>query len=160
MGVTTFTQEFVTPVSPARMFKALVVDSHILVPRLVPESVKSIEFVEGDGGAGSITQTNFSGDSDCEYLKYKINAVDKEKLECRYTLIEGGVLGDQLESIVYEMKFEESGDGGCICKTRSEYHTKGEFEIKEESIREGKEKAMGVYKLVEAYLLANPDEEL
>lgn len=61
MGVTTFTQEFVTPVSPARMFKALVVDSHILVPRLVPESVKSSEFVEGDGGAGSITQTNFSG---------------------------------------------------------------------------------------------------
>lgn len=86
--------------------------------------------------------------------------MDKEKLECRYTLIEGGVLGDQLESIVYEMKFEESGDGGCICKTTSEYHTKGEFEIKEESIREGKEKAMGVYKLVEAYLLANPDEEL
>lgn len=60
MGVTTSTQEFVTPVSPARMFKALIEDSHVLVPKLVPQSVKSIEFVEGDGGVRSIRQTNFS----------------------------------------------------------------------------------------------------
>ena len=41
-------------------------------------------------------------DGDCKYLKYKINAMDKEKLECKYTLIEGDVLGDQLDSICYD----------------------------------------------------------
>ena len=58
MGVHTFTQEITTPIAPARMFKALIVDSHNLVPKLMP-SIKSIEFVEGDGGVGSIKQTNF-----------------------------------------------------------------------------------------------------
>ena len=41
----------------------------------------------------------------------------------------------QIASIIYEIKFEKCGDGGCICKTG--YHTKGDFEIKEESIKEG-----------------------
>lgn len=87
--------------------------------------------------------------------------MDKEKLECKYTLIEGDALGDQLDSIVYEIKFDKSGatdDGGCALKMRTEYHTKEEFDINEEIMREGKEKAMEVYKLVEAYLLANPNE--
>jgi hypothetical protein len=42
------------------MFKALILDSHNLIPNLVPQSIKSIELVQGDGGVGSIKQTNFS----------------------------------------------------------------------------------------------------
>uniref|UniRef100_A0A5B7A9U9 Putative major allergen Pru ar 1-like n=1 Tax=Davidia involucrata TaxID=16924 RepID=A0A5B7A9U9_DAVIN len=157
MGVTCFNQEFTTPVAPAKMFKALIVDSHNLIPKLVPQSIKSIEFIEGDGGAGSIKRTNFPEGGHFKYLKHKIDALDAEKLVCKYTLIEGDVLGDKLESIVYEVKFEASGNGGSICKMSSEYHTKGDVELKEEDIKEGKDKAMGMYKVVEAYLLANPD---
>ncbi|KAK9280925.1 hypothetical protein L1049_003816 [Liquidambar formosana] len=129
MGVTTFTQEFTTPVAPCRMFKALILDSHNLIPKLMPQSIKSIEFIEGDGGVGSIKQTHFP---------------------------EGDVLGDKLESIAYEIKFEASG-GGCVCKMTSHYHTKAGIELKEEEIKDGKDKAMGLYKVVEEYLLANPD---
>ncbi|KAA8543146.1 hypothetical protein F0562_021359 [Nyssa sinensis] len=157
MGVTCFTQEFSTPVAPAKMFKALIVDSHNLIPKLVPQSIKSIEFIEGDGGAGSIKQTNFPEDGHFKYLKHKIDVLDAEKLVCKYTLIEGDVLSDKLESIVYEVKFEASGNGGSICKMTSEYHTKGDVELKEEHIKEGKDKAMGMYKIVEDYLVSNPD---
>ncbi|GKV21737.1 hypothetical protein SLEP1_g31689 [Rubroshorea leprosula] len=50
MGVTTITEEITTFIPPSRMFKALIIDSHILVPKLMPQAFKSIEFVQGDGG--------------------------------------------------------------------------------------------------------------
>lgn len=60
MGVTCYAQELKTPVAPARMFKALFLDSHSLIPKIAPQGIKSIVFVEGDGGVGSIKQTNFA----------------------------------------------------------------------------------------------------
>ncbi|KAA8543063.1 hypothetical protein F0562_021442 [Nyssa sinensis] len=156
MGVTTFTQEFTTPVHPGRMFKALIIDSHNFIPKLVPQSIKSIEFVQGDGGVGSIKQTNFPEGGHFKYLKHRIDALDAHNFVCKYTLIEGDVLGDKLESISYEVKFEAAA-GGCVCKVTSHYHTKGDVELKEEEIKTGKDKAMGMYKTVEEYLLAHPD---
>ncbi|KAF7849543.1 hypothetical protein BT93_L0646 [Corymbia citriodora subsp. variegata] len=157
MGVTTFTQEFTTPIAPSRMFKALILDSHNLIPKIAPQGIKSIEFIEGDGGVGSIKQTNFADGGHLKCLKHKIDALDSDNLICKYTLIEGDVIFDKIESVVYEVKFEASSNGGCICKMSSEYHTKASVELKEEDIKQGKEKAMGLYKVVEEYLSANPD---
>ena len=60
---------------------------------------------------------------------------------CNYTLIEGDVLGDKLESISYEVKFESAG-GGRVCKITSHYQRKGDFNVKEEDIKEAKDKHM------------------
>ncbi|OWM88108.1 pathogenesis-related protein STH-21-like [Punica granatum] len=157
MAVTCFTQEFTTPVAPSRMFKALILDSHNLIPRIAPQGIKSIEFVEGDGAAGSIKQTNFADGGHLKWLKHRINAVDAEKLVCNYTLIESDIAFDKIESVVYEVKFEASSDGGCVCKMTSEYHVKAGVQLKEEDIKQGKDKAMGLYKVVEEYLVANPE---
>ncbi|KAF5455312.1 hypothetical protein F2P56_024905, partial [Juglans regia] len=130
------------------------------VTKLVPQSIKSIEFIQDDGGVGSIKQTNFPKGSHFKYLKHKIDDLDADNLVCKYTLIEGDVLGDKLESISYEVKMEASGSGsgsGSVCKMTSHYHTKGEFVINEEDIKDGKDKALGLYKVVEEYLLANPN---
>ena len=59
MGITTFTKEYASPIPPSRLFKASIIDSHNLIPKLMPQGIKSIEFVEGDGGVGSIKQINF-----------------------------------------------------------------------------------------------------
>ncbi|OWM88096.1 pathogenesis-related protein STH-21-like [Punica granatum] len=157
MAVTCFTQEFSTPVAPSRMFKALILNSHNLIPKIAPQGIKSIEFVEGDGAAGSIKQTNLADGGHLKWLKHRIDAVDAEKLACKYTLIESDVAFDKIESVVYEVKFEASSDGGCVCKMTSEYHVKEGVELKEEDIKQGKDKAMGLYKVVEEYLLANPN---
>ncbi|KAF8392637.1 hypothetical protein HHK36_022986 [Tetracentron sinense] len=157
MGVVSFTQESACPVPPARMFKALMIDSHKLLPKLLPQSIKSVDMIQGDGGVGTIIKINFAEGSPFKYVKHRIDALDKENLECKYTLIEGDALMDKLESINYEAKFEPSADGGCVIKKTSKYNTIGDFEIKEEQIKEGKERAMGMYKVVEAYLLANPE---
>ncbi|KAM7521442.1 hypothetical protein LguiA_011344 [Lonicera macranthoides] len=156
MGVIRISEILTTPVAPSRMFKALVLDSHNLIPKLAPKNVKSIEFIHGDGGVGSIKQTNFTEGSMYKYLKHRIDALDEENYMCKYTLIEGNVLGDALESISYEIKFDKEGEG-AICNITSEYHPKCNVEITEDEIKEGKDKAMGMYKLVEDYLLSNPN---
>lgn len=60
MGVITYTDEYTSPIPPARLFKALVLDAHILIPQLMPQAVKSIDTLQGDGRAGSIKQINFA----------------------------------------------------------------------------------------------------
>ncbi|KAL6186468.1 hypothetical protein ACLB2K_042588 [Fragaria x ananassa] len=75
-----------------------------------------------------------------------------------YSLVEGDALSDKIEKISYETKLVSSSDGGSIIKSTSNYHTKGDVEIKEEHVKAGKEKASHLFKLVEGYLLANPNE--
>ncbi|KAI4364469.1 hypothetical protein MLD38_020558 [Melastoma candidum] len=156
MGVTTIAQEFECPIAPARMFSALIVESSALIPKLLPQFIKSVDLIQGDGGSGSIEQVNFTEASHFNYVKHRIDELDRENYKCRYTMIEGDALGDKLESIDYEVKFEPATGGGSICKMTSTYNTKGDFCVDEEEIRGGKEKAMAIYKVVEAYLLENP----
>ena len=90
-------------------------------------------------------------------MKSRIDGIDKEKFTYSYSVIEGDALMNTLEKIYHEIKFEASSDGGSICKSSSTYYTIGEIEIKEEEIKAGKEKALGMFKAVEANLLANPN---
>ncbi|XP_030515055.1 major strawberry allergen Fra a 1-3-like [Rhodamnia argentea] len=154
MGVVTYSQEFTSAVAPSRMFKALVLDSHI-IPKIVPGGIKSVEFIEGDGGVGSIKQTIFGQSAHIKYTKHKIDALDVENFYCKYTLIESDIEFDKIDFIVYEVKFT-SADGGCACKMTSDYHVKEGAELKEDDIKQGKDRAMGLFKTVEEYLLANP----
>ncbi|KAK3418026.1 hypothetical protein EUGRSUZ_H04008 [Eucalyptus grandis] len=112
--------------------------THNIIPKIVPGGIKSVKFIEGDGGVGSIKQTNFS-----------------EKLYCKYTLIESDIKFDKIKFIVYEVKFASANDG-CVCKMTSEYDVEEGAELKEDDIKQGKDRAMGLFKTVEEYLLANP----
>ncbi|KAJ7980319.1 major allergen Pru ar 1-like [Quillaja saponaria] len=157
MGVLSFTVEFTTLVDPAEFFRAFVLDSHNLVPKVMPESVKSVHFVEGDGGVGSIKQTNYVCGDQVKYLKHRIDAIDEEALACKYSLIEGDVLVDKLEFIAFDVKFGASDNGGCACKITSEYHFKDGVNVNIERIKNGTEdKATELFKVIEKYLLENP----
>ena len=89
-------------------------------------------------------------------VTHRIDGLDKENFTYSYSIIEGGAL-DVFESISYHIKIVASPDGGCICKNRSIYKPKGDAQVSEEEIKAGKERASGIFKKVEAYLLANPD---
>lgn len=60
MGITTFTHEYSSSVAPSRMFKALIIDSKNLLPKLLPQFVKDVTLIQGDGEAGSVEQVNFN----------------------------------------------------------------------------------------------------
>ncbi|KAJ9699686.1 hypothetical protein PVL29_005516 [Vitis rotundifolia] len=143
MCVITYEHEITSSIPPAKMFKAFILDSDKLIPKILPQVIKSTEIIEGDGGPGSIKKIMFGE--------------DKDNFTYSYSVIEGDALMGTLESISYEVKLVASPDGGSICKSTSKYHTKGDFEITEDQIKAGKEKAMGLFKAVEAYLLAHPD---
>ncbi|KAK4787309.1 hypothetical protein SAY86_011142 [Trapa natans] len=157
MGVTSYVHESKTVVAPEKMFKALIIDSHNLIPKIAPEGIKNIVFIEGDGSVGSIKQTNFADGGHLKWMKHRIDAIDSEKLYCKYTLIESEPSFQKVECVVYEVKFEASGDGGCVCKMSSEYHSKEGVELEEEEIKKGKDKALGLFKVVEEHLIANPN---
>ncbi|XP_030474606.1 major strawberry allergen Fra a 1-3-like [Syzygium oleosum] len=155
MGVVTYSQEITSVIAPARLFKAMILDSHNVLPMIVPEGIKSVEFIEGDGGVGSIKKTNFGESSHIKYTKHKIDALDAGNFYCKYTMIETDIKFDKIDCVVEEVKFVAAGSG-CVCKMTSEYHVKEGCELKEEEIKKGKDKAMGLFKAVEEYLVANP----
>ncbi|KAK2970444.1 hypothetical protein RJ640_015540 [Escallonia rubra] len=90
-------------------------------------------------------------------MKHRVDGLDNENFTYSYTVMEGDALMEELESIIYHIKIVPTADGGSICKNRSIYHTKGDAQIAEDKIKAGKEKALNIFKAVEAYLHANPD---
>ncbi|KAJ0034967.1 hypothetical protein Pint_24421 [Pistacia integerrima] len=148
MGVFTYEMEVVTKIPPTKIFKTFVLEGDSLIPKIVPQAIKNVELIQGDGGPGR---------SQFDYVKHKVEALDKKNLTYSYSVIEGDPLMKSLEKITYEIKISSSPDGGSICKSISKYYTVGDFEIKEEQIKAGKEKSSGLFKALEAYLLANPD---
>ncbi|KAL6186020.1 hypothetical protein ACLB2K_042142 [Fragaria x ananassa] len=143
MGVTTYTDEYTSPIPPCRLFKALVLDADILVPKLMPDALKSIDTIQG----GQIIS-----------VQNRVDEVDDEKYVYNYTLIEGDAsVMEKVEFISYEVKFEATPEGGSKNRMVSKYHTKGDIVLNEEDMISGREKALGMYKVVEAYLLQNPD---
>lgn len=90
-------------------------------------------------------------------MKHKTDALDKEKFTYNYSVVEGGPLSETIEKISYETKLVASPDGGSIFKSTSKYYTKENTEINEEQVKAEEEKASGVFKAVEGYLVANPD---
>ncbi|OMO61047.1 hypothetical protein COLO4_33593 [Corchorus olitorius] len=146
MGVFTYESEVVTSIPPAKMFKACILDGDKLIPKIVPNAFKSVEYIQGEGGPGSIKKVTFGEGSHFNYMKQKVEALDEEKFTYSYSVIEGDGLMNKLEKITYETKLEACPAGGSICKTSSKYYTIGDFEITEEGIKAGKEKALGIFK--------------
>ncbi|XP_050378744.1 major strawberry allergen Fra a 1.08-like [Argentina anserina] len=157
MGVFTYESEFTSVIPPARLFKAFILDADNLIPKIAPQAVKSTEILQGDGGVGTIKKINLGEGSEYSYVKHQIDGIDKDNFVYKYSMIEGDAISDKIEKISYETKLVASSDGGSVIKSTSCYHTKGDVEIKEEHVKAGKERAAGLFKIIESHLVANPD---
>ncbi|KAJ4966510.1 hypothetical protein NE237_018359 [Protea cynaroides] len=155
MVVTTISSELSCPIPPARIFKAAVLDAHNLLPKILPDKIKGIE-IQGDGGAGSIKQINLADDGPFAFIKHRIEEVDESNFKCKFTLIEGAVIGEKIEKVVDTVQFVASIDGGSIIKVASEFYSVGDYKMGEDELQMGKEMATGTFKMVESYLLENP----
>ncbi|MFX6573612.1 pathogenesis-related BetVI family protein, partial [Acinetobacter baumannii] len=147
--------EFKTEISPSRLFKGLVLEANAIAPKAAPQFIKSVEVVEGSG-VGSVVQTTFTDEAPVKLVKHRFDSIDAANYTCKFTLIEGDVIGEKIEKISYDGKIEESGDGGSILKQTVEYHTKGDAEVTDEEYKRGNDQATLLFKATEAYLIANP----
>ncbi|PIN18504.1 hypothetical protein CDL12_08828 [Handroanthus impetiginosus] len=155
MGAITYDMEIPSSIPAAKMFKALVLDADNLIPKIMPQAVKNVEILEGDGGVGTVKLIHFGEGSQFKSAKHRVDALDTKNLTHSYSIIEGDALMDILDSVTYHVKIVPIEDGGCVCKNRSIYHVKDGVELSEDKIKEGKEKAMAMFKAIEAYVQAN-----
>lgn len=54
MAVITYEHQVTSSIPPAKMFKAAILDSDKIIPRVMPQAIKSVEIIQGEGGAGTI----------------------------------------------------------------------------------------------------------
>eukprot|EP01083_Nonionella_stella_P263477 894987_1 len=135
MGVFTHESQETSAIPPARLFKALILDGDNLIPKVVPQAIKSVEIIEGNGGPGTIRKITFGEGSKYKYGKHRIDVMDPEHFTCCFSVIEGDALFDKLENVSTETKIVASPDGGSIMKTTTKYQPKGDFQLKEEQVQ-------------------------
>ncbi|KAK3444448.1 hypothetical protein EUGRSUZ_A00150 [Eucalyptus grandis] len=150
MGVITFHFDFPSPIPQAKMFKAAILDADNLLPKVLPQAVKSVEVLEGDGGPGTIKLMTFAEGNPYKTAKHKVEVLDKENFTYCYSIIEGEMLGTTFEKITHEVKINALPLGGSMLKCTDSYFTA-------EEINTWKEKVSAMYEAIEDYLLANPD---
>ncbi|XP_010027083.2 major allergen Pru ar 1-like [Eucalyptus grandis] len=153
MGVFSFTNEYVSTVPSARLFKALILDSHNLIPKLMTQAIKSIDIIQGNGGAGTIKQINIISGSRLISIKDRVDELNEETFTYKCSMMDRK---EKFESIVHVVKLEPTPEGGSKNMIMTTYNTKGDAEFKEQDKASNKS-VLEMYKLTEAYLLQNPD---
>ncbi|XP_027339648.1 major allergen Pru ar 1-like [Abrus precatorius] len=156
MDFLTFNQEYTSTIQAERVFKALILDAPNLIPKLMPQAIKKVQLVEGNGGPGSIQEITIAEGDQIKHLKHRIDGIDQEKLTYSYAVIEGDALLEKVDSISHEIKVEPTEKGGCKVTTVSKYHPKPGVEIKEDDFKAAKEQGLALLKVVDAHLIANP----
>ncbi|KAF8017471.1 hypothetical protein BT93_H2596 [Corymbia citriodora subsp. variegata] len=129
-------------------------DSHNLIPKLMPQAIKSIDVIQGNGGVGTISQINFIEGGQVTGIKSRIDELNEETFTFKYTIID---LMEKFESIVHEAKFALTPESGSKNKVVDTYFTKGDVEPKEGDVKACKGKVLESFKVVETYLLQNPN---
>ncbi|XP_020238517.1 major allergen Pru ar 1 [Cajanus cajan] len=157
MEALTFTEEFTSTVQAGRLFKALILDAPNLIPKLMPEAIKNVQLIEGNGGPGSIQEITIAEGDKIKSLKHRIDAIDQEKLTYSYAVIEGDAALEKVDAISHEIKFEATEKGGCKTKNVSKYQPKPGVDVKEEDFKAAREEGLALLKVVDAYLVANPE---
>ncbi|RWR76477.1 pathogenesis-related protein 1-like protein [Cinnamomum micranthum f. kanehirae] len=153
-----FTEEKESVLPPSRLWKAGIRDALNLLPKIMPEVIASYQLLQGDGGVGSIRQLNFTLAFEAfTYVKDRVDIMDDEKHVFKYTVIEGGEIGNKLKSYSSEIQFQATSSGGCLSKMTVEYDTINDSLLPEEEVTKMMEGIMWMGKAMEAYLQANPD---
>ncbi|KAG4949133.1 hypothetical protein JHK82_042329 [Glycine max] len=148
MGVVTHEYDTPADVPPTRLFKAMTLDFHNLFPKIV-DSIHGVVFIEGSGGPGTIKKMTI--------IEGQVDAIDEAAYVYNFSIIGGTALADTLEKVSFESKLVEGSNGGSIRKVHVQFFTKGNATFSEEEVKANQAKVEGLVKLVEGYLLANPD---
>ncbi|KAH0469769.1 hypothetical protein IEQ34_001327 [Dendrobium chrysotoxum] len=149
-----WTLEVETKASAAALFKAAFLDWHNLGPKLTPEIITGVTLISGGGEPGSIRQINFTPAVPFGFLKERLDLIDREKLELKISIVEGGDLGIKIESASTHIKVEHKGNGSIV-KVTATYKAIAGVDISED-IKKAQEGFIKSVKAVEEHLIANP----
>ncbi|PKU67850.1 pathogenesis-related protein 1-like [Dendrobium catenatum] len=149
-----WTAEVETKAPAAAIFKAAFLDWHNLGPKLIPQIITGVTLISGDGSSGSIRQINFSPVMPFSFIKERLDFIDHEKLELKTSVVEGGDLGNKIESATSHIKVEPKGNSSIV-KVLATYKAIAGVDVAED-IKKAKEGFINSVKAVEEHLVANP----
>ena len=156
------TEEYAVPVSADRMWKvALSGDRKDAMPKACAGYIDAVD-IEGDGGPGTVTTMTLSPAAveatGAVVMKSRVVSRDSAARFIRSEMLEGGKVSAKLKSQVTEARIEEAGEGACVIKAKVEYESLdgGALAPEEQAALMGG--YMGLMKMIEAYLVANPAE--
>ncbi|CAO2815902.1 unnamed protein product [Amaranthus hypochondriacus] len=116
--------DYTSPVEPNHLFQAYCLDDFNFLPKFVPQSFESIELLVGESTAvGCIKLFKFSKGQIFKFMKNRVDKLDQDNLYIKYTTIEGDILRDKWDHIVYEIKIKPSIIGSHF-KMIGYYHAK------------------------------------
>ncbi|KAL4563060.1 hypothetical protein LXL04_027091 [Taraxacum kok-saghyz] len=157
MAVVTTEFEITSSLSPSNIFKAFVIDFDTIAPKAEPETYKSINTIEGDGGVGTIKSITYSDGIPFTSSKHKIDAIDSNNFSISYTIFEGDVLMGIIESGTHHLKFLPSADGGSVYKHSMVFKCKGDAKLTDENVSLMKEGLKKTFKAIETYVISHPE---
>ncbi|EFJ08551.1 hypothetical protein SELMODRAFT_18100, partial [Selaginella moellendorffii] len=137
---------------PASRMYATLRDVHNLLPKIVPDFIKSYELVEGDGGVGTIRKITFGPlvSKEPTVATEKVLAVDDAAKSVTYSLIEGDLTKLYSQFVATTKYVDGADDGSSTAIWSVEYEPIGDSPAPEQA----KEAVLGSMKAVEGYLLA------
>ncbi|KAL0430464.1 UNVERIFIED_CONTAM: Major strawberry allergen Fra a 1-3 [Sesamum radiatum] len=80
MGAITYDIEIPSSIPATKMFKAVVLDADTLIPKIMPQAIKNVEILEGDGGVGTVKIIHFGEGSQYKSAKHRVDAIDTERI--------------------------------------------------------------------------------
>lgn len=148
--------DYTSPVEPHRLFEAHCLDDHNFMPKFLPESFRSIEYVCGGAPAvGSVKRVNFAKGRPFKCTTYRVDELDVDKLNIKYTIIEGDILEDKWDSIVYEINIRPSTTGSHFTMI-GYYHAKKKAVTTEYDVKVHREGLKNNHKAIQEFLLLYP----
>ncbi|XP_071703674.1 root allergen protein-like [Rutidosis leptorrhynchoides] len=156
MAVVTVELELTSSLPAPKLFNVYN-DYENIAAKVQPESYKSINIVQGDGGVGSIMSTTYADGYPFKSLKSKVDVVDKNNLSIGYTAFEGDALMGIIDTATHHIKFVPSSNGGSVYKHTVEIKCKGDSKLDEDKINLAKEACNKTFKAIESYVIAHPE---
>ncbi|KAL7595649.1 hypothetical protein Lser_V15G31320 [Lactuca serriola] len=156
MAVITSELEVTSSLPAAKLFKVYG-DFDTLAPKVDPQTFKSVNIIEGDGGVGSIKSITFGESVPYKNSKHRVDAIDISNLSFSYTIFEGDALLGIIDSATHHIKFVPSADGGSVYKHSTEFNCKPDAQLSEDILNFAKEAFKNTFKAIEAYAIAHPE---
>ncbi|XP_061367219.1 phytohormone-binding protein CSBP-like [Gastrolobium bilobum] len=135
------------------LWAALSKDFITIVPKVLPNIVKDVQVIEGDGGVGTNLIFNFLSDvSPVSYQREKITELDEFSHEIGLQVIEGGYLNKGLSYYKTSFQLSEIGEHQTLVKVKVSYDHESHIE---ESIKPMKtsESTLFYLRCLEKYLM-------
>ncbi|XP_051126228.1 major strawberry allergen Fra a 1-3-like [Andrographis paniculata] len=160
-----YKEEINMAVPAHRVWKGIVLDSENIIREIMPEAIKSIQVLEGDGrGVGTIQIVHFGEVSPMKTSKQRIDVIDEENYIFQYTVLEIEDFDGLVDSVKKVIKIEPGShpEGrSTVYKYTNTYYTKGEQHhsaIKDRIKDIAKKSETAFFKAAENYLLSHPDK--